>query len=127
MYHSALSGRLHLFLAALKASACIRLAILRLPAKINSCFRTFEFKEKSLVNTTWKRDWSAAFYLDVKTSSFIRKEEFLVYDIWDLTSGLGGLLGLFVGTSFLGIIFVAVESAEKILYFVKYQQKIMFK
>ena len=79
------------------------------------------------MNTTWKRDWSAAFYLDVKTSSFIRKEEFLVYDIWDLTSGLGGLLGLFVGTSFLGIIFVAVESAEKILYFVKYQQKIMFK
>ena len=35
-------------------------------------------------------------------SSF--QTEFFAYDIWDLTAGLGGLMGIFLGWSFLYII-----------------------
>ena len=59
--------------------------------------------EKSREEANWGRNWSASFYLDVKTSSFTRQDEFYAYDIWDLTSGLGGLMGLFIGWSFLSI------------------------
>ena len=83
--------------------------------------------EKSSNNASWIRDWSAAFYLDVKTSSYNQKTEFLTYDIWELTSGLGGLLGLFVGTSFLGIIFGLQNITEKLFLIVKYQHSKIFK
>ena len=79
------------------------------------------------MNATQKRDWSAAFYLDVKTSSFNKKTEFLAYDVWDLTSGLGGLLGLFIGTSFLGIIFTAVDLTQKLYHLCKMNQRKLFK
>ena len=77
-------------------------------------FRTFDLKTVSLVNATQKRNWSSAFYLSVETSSYTRKEEFWVYDVWDLTSGLGGLLGLFIGTSFIGILFAILNFIEKL-------------
>ena len=49
--------------------------------------RSYEFVEKSRTEVNWKRTWSASFYLDVKTSSYTRQDEFYAYDIWDLTSG----------------------------------------
>ena len=75
--------------------------------------RTYEFVEKSQEVVTWKMDWSSTFYLDVKTSSFTRQDEFYAYDIWDLTSGLGGLMGLFIGWSFLSIFFSFIDLFRK--------------
>ena len=74
--------------------------------------RTYEIVEKSREEANWGRNWSASFYLDVKTSSFTRQDEFYAYDIWDLTSGLGGLMGLFIGWSFLSIIFLMLGLAD---------------
>ena len=71
--------------------------------------------EKSQEKVTWKIDWSSSFYLDVKTSSFTRQDEFYAYDIWDLTSGLGGLMGLFIGWSFLSIFVSFVDLSKNIL------------
>ena len=76
--------------------------------------RSYHLKEENVRNATFKRDWYAAFNLDVKSSGYKSEQEFLNYDIWDLTSGLGGLLGLFIGTSFLGIIFTLVETVGKL-------------
>ena len=91
--------------------------------------RTYEIVEKSREEATWGRSWSASFYLDVKTSSFTRQvtrsqgdmlhalcqDEFYAYDIWDLTSGLGGLMGLFIGWSFLSIMFLVYGLLENML------------
>ena len=38
------------------------------------------------------------------TNIMIVQTEFFAYDIWELTSGLGGLMGVFLGWSFLYII-----------------------
>ena len=70
--------------------------------------------EKSREEATWGRNWLASFYLDVKTSSFTRQDEFYAYDIWDLTSSLGGLMGLFIGWSFLSILYLAHETLHKL-------------
>ena len=71
--------------------------------------------EHNREEATWGRNWSASFYLDVKTSSFIQQTEFYAYDIWNLTSGLGGLMGLFIGWSFLSIIFLVYRTTERVL------------
>ena len=71
--------------------------------------------ENNREEANWGRYWSASFYLDVKTSSFIKQTEFYAYDIWDLTSGLGGLMGLFIGWSFLSIIFLLYQGLENIV------------
>ena len=71
--------------------------------------------EKSQEKVTWKIHWSSSFYLDVKTSSFTRQDEFYAYDIWDLTSGLGGLMGLFIGWSFLSIFVSFVDLSKKLI------------
>ena len=77
--------------------------------------RTYEFIEKTKEEATWGRDWSGAFYLDVKTSSFTSQDEFYAFDIWDLTSSLGGLIGLFIGWSFLSICFLIHDSLRNIV------------
>ena len=77
-------------------------------------FRSYEIIEKSSHKANWGRDWTAALYLDVKTSSFTRQDEFYAYDIWDLTSSLGGLMGLFIGWSFLSILYLAHETLHKL-------------
>ena len=38
--------------------------------------RSFTFVEKTSEEANWARNWSSAFYLDVKTSSFIHQTEF---------------------------------------------------
>ena len=43
------------------------------------------------------------------------QDEFYAYDIWDLTSGLGGLMGLFIGWSFLSIMFLVYGLLENML------------
>ena len=43
------------------------------------------------------------------------QDEFYAYDIWDLTSGLGGLMGLFIGWSFLSILFLVYGLLENML------------
>ena len=80
--------------------------------------RTYEIVEKGRVGrkeANWGRNWSASFYQDVKTSSFTRQDEVYAYDNWDLTSGLGGLMGLFIGWSFLSIIFLMLGLAENMI------------
>ena len=77
--------------------------------------RTFTVVENSREEANWARNWSSSFYLDVKTSSFITQTEFYAYDIWNLTSGLGGLMGLFIGWSFLSIIFLVYRTTERVL------------
>lgn len=79
--------------------------------------------EKSKEEANWGRNWSASFYLDVKTSSFTSQDEFYAYDIWDLTSGIGGLMGLFIGWSFLSIIFLFYGLAERIMEMICNKQK----
>ena len=49
--------------------------------KIENVSRTYEIVEKSREEANWGRNWSASFYLDVKTSSFTRQDEFYAYDI----------------------------------------------
>ena len=80
--------------------------------------RSYEFVKTSSVEASWKRNWSAAFYLDVETSIFTKSEEFIVFDVWDFISASGGLMGLFIGTSFLGIINVMIDSFENIYYLI---------
>ena len=80
--------------------------------------RTYEIVEKGRVGrkeANWGRNWSASFYQDVKTSSFTRQDEVYAYDNWDLTSGLGGLMGLFISWSFLSIIFLMLGLAENMI------------
>ena len=77
--------------------------------------RTYEFVEKTKEEATWGRNWSVAFYLNVKTSSFKSQYEFYAFDIWDLTSSLGGLIGLFIGWSFLSICFLIHDSLRNIV------------
>ena len=77
--------------------------------------RTYEFIEKTKEEATWGRDWSGAFYLDVKTSSFTSQDEFYAFDKWDLTSSLGGLMGLFIGCSFLSICFLIHDSLRTVV------------
>ena len=43
---------------------------------------------------------------------FFSQIEFFAFDIWDLTSGIGGLMGLFVGGSFLSLIFLLYMAME---------------
>ncbi|XP_023331127.1 uncharacterized protein LOC111703419 [Eurytemora carolleeae] len=74
--------------------------------------RSYTLVEKSSTEADWGRNWSASFYLSVKTSSFISQNEFFAFDIWDLTSGIGGLMGLFVGGSFLSLIFLLYMALE---------------
>ena len=38
--------------------------------------RSFTFVEKTSEEANWARNWSSAFYLDVKTSSYIHQTEF---------------------------------------------------
>ena len=38
--------------------------------------RSFTFVEKTSEDADWARNWSSAFYLDVKTSSYIHQTEF---------------------------------------------------
>ena len=38
--------------------------------------RSFSFVEKTSEEANWARNWSSAFYLDVKTSSYIHQTEF---------------------------------------------------
>ena len=87
--------------------------------------RSFTFVEKTSEEANWARNWSSAFYLDVKTSSFIHQTEFyacnwesflqrhfsqsdisswpvvrLLFipdDVGELASGLGGFMGIFLG------------------------------
>ena len=75
---------------------------------------TYEFIEKTKEIATWGKNWSAAFYLDVKTSSFTSQDEFYAFDKWDLTSSLGGLMGLFIGWSFLSICFLIHDSLRTV-------------
>ena len=98
--------------------------IIFIVSEVISCFkmynicswkRTYHIVEKTKEEADWGRNWSASFYLDVKTSSFTRQDEFYAYDIWDLTSGLGGLMGLFIGWSFLSIIFLLYELSERMI------------
>ena len=42
-------------------------------SKVTFMTRTYEIVEKSREEATWGRNWSASFYLDVKTSSFTRQ------------------------------------------------------
>lgn len=82
------------------------------------CFldRSFSFVEKTKQEANWGRNWSAAFYLDVKTSSFTHQTEFYAYDIWELTSGLGGLMGIFLGWSFLFVIVQIYQAGENFVF-----------
>ena len=74
--------------------------------------RSFSFVEKTKQEANWGRNWSAAFYMDVATSSFTHQTEFYAYDIWELTSGLGGLMGIFLGWSFLFVIVQIYQAGE---------------
>ena len=46
------------------------------PFQSNSQIRSFSFVEKTSEEANWARNWSSAFYLDVKTSSYIHQTEF---------------------------------------------------
>ena len=46
------------------------------PVQSNSQIRSFSFVEKTSEEANWARNWSSAFYLDVKTSSYIHQTEF---------------------------------------------------
>ena len=79
--------------------------------------RSFTFVEKTSEDADWARNWSSAFYLDVKTSSYIHQTEFyacnhkiisdlsscyyfeafVLDDVGELASGLGGFMGIFLG------------------------------
>lgn len=74
--------------------------------------RTFSFVENTKQEANWGRNWSAAFFLDVKTSSFVDQTEFEAYDIFELISGLGGLMGIFLGWSFLFLIVQIYQAGE---------------
>ena len=76
-------------------------------------FRSYELKTEKAVPAKYKRDWLASFSLNIKSSSYRKQIEFLTFDIWDLTSSVGGLLGLFIGSSFLGIIFTTINAVGK--------------
>ena len=43
---------------------------------LSAHFRSFTFVEKTSEEANWARNWSSAFYLDVKTSSYIHQTEF---------------------------------------------------
>lgn len=70
-------------------------------------------KTEKAVPAKYKRDWLASFSLKIKSSSYRKQKEFLTYDIWDLISSVGGLLGLFIGSSFLDIIYTMVNAVGK--------------
>jgi hypothetical protein len=77
--------------------------------KTTGCFtsctvRGFTFAECNQLKVTWKHDWSSAFYLEPKTTEVAKTEEFLVFDLSDTISGIGGSLGLFLGWSVLYVI-----------------------
>ena len=64
-----------------KMTGCIPLCTVRFSSKpihslSNSQIRSFSFVEKTSEEANWARNWSSAFYLDVKTSSYIHQTEF---------------------------------------------------
>ena len=70
--------------------------------KTTGCFtsctvRGFTVAECKQMKVTWKHDWLSAFYLAPKTTEVAKTEEFLVFDLSDTKSGIGGSLGLFLG------------------------------
>jgi len=75
--------------------------------------RSFTFVEKTSEDADWARNWSSAFYLDVKTSSYIHQTEFYAYDVGELASGLGGFMGIFLGWSFLSMMAKIYEGMEE--------------
>ena len=66
--------------------------------------KAFQFAECKMKKVTWRHDWSSAFYLAVKTTEVMKTEEFLIFDLSDTISGIGGSLGLFLGWSVLYMI-----------------------
>ena len=81
--------------------------------------RSFSFVENLKKEADWGRNWSAGFFLDVKTSSYTHQTEFYAYDIWELISGLGGLMGIFLGWSFLFVIVQIYQAGEYFLFWMK--------
>ena len=64
-----------------KMTGCIPLCTVRFSPKpihnqSKSQLRSFSFVEKTSEEANWTRNWSSAFYLDVKTSSYIHQTEF---------------------------------------------------
>ena len=64
-----------------KMTGCIPLCTVRFSPKpihnqSKSQLRSFSFVEKTSEEANWARNWSSAFYLDVKTSSYIHQTEF---------------------------------------------------
>ena len=70
-----------------------------------SCMvKSFKFAECKMKKVTWIHNWSSAFYLAAKTTEVMKTEEFLIFDLSDTISGIGGSLGLFLGWSVLYMI-----------------------
>ena len=76
--------------------------------------RHFEFKKTSEKTVSWKRKWSSAFYLYLEDTSIEREEEFWVFDMNALINGIGEVLGIFIGWSFLDIIEMIIIAIKKI-------------
>ena len=75
--------------------------------------RSFALAERSVENITWRRNYSAAFFLDVKTSAYETELEFWVFDLGDTMTGIGGVLSLFLGYSILGTLWKMFQLVEK--------------
>ena len=68
-----------------KMTGCIPLCSVRfldiLPTSLCRLHRSFTFAEKSSEAAKWARNYSSAFYLDVKTSGYIHQTEFYACNI----------------------------------------------
>ena len=64
-----------------KMTGCMPLCTVRFhyiltTPNLSRYYRTFTFVEKTSEVATWARNWSSAFYLDVKTSGYVHQTEF---------------------------------------------------
>ena len=58
-----------------------------------SCMvKSFQFAECKMKKVTWIHNWSSAFYLAAKTTEVMKTEEFLIFDLSDTISGIGGTI-----------------------------------
>ena len=73
--------------------------------------------EKRLEETvTWRSNWSSAFYLEAKFTSFDVIEEYWAFDFSDTINGIGGVMTLFLGWSLYLIlheVYLVVQTAVR--------------
>ena len=82
--------------------------------------RKFDVVTKENIKVTWRRNWSAAFFLEAKRTAFDVVDEYWAFDISDTLNGIGGVLGLFLGWSVYWILyetFLVIERSITKIFF----------